>query len=144
MPSFSLGDSESGKVVVTVCNYERSVTGDYYDDNWLSVRVKVSAGAFSGKFDAAFLTGDFVDFREQLVSLYDSLKGEANFATLEEQLSIRVVGNGRGGLSISGEAIDQPGVGNKLIFEFALDQTSLVSLLGELNEIISLFPVRDV
>ena len=144
MPSFSLGSSESEKVAVSVRNYERSVTGDYHDDNWLSVRVEVGAGAFSGEFDAAFLTEDFVGFREQLVALYDSLKGEAIFATLEEQLSIRVVGDGCGGLTVTGEALDQPGIGNKLAFEFALDQTSLVPILRELDEIIALFPIRGV
>lgn len=142
MPSFSLGSSETEKVAVTVRNYERAATGDYHDDNWLSVRVEVSAGAFSGKFDAAFLTVDFVGFREQLGALYDSLKGEANFATLEEQLSIRVVGNGRGGLTVTGEALDQPGIGNKLAFAFAFDQTSLAPVLRELDEITSSFPIR--
>lgn len=142
MSSFSLGGSDREKVLVTVRNYERAVTGEYYDDNWLSVVVEVSAGAFSGKFDAAFLTQDFVGFRDQLSVLYDSLKGEANFTTLEDQLSIRVAGNGRGGLTVTGEALDQPGNGNKLVFEFALDQTSLVPVLRELNEIVSLFPVR--
>ena len=142
MPSFSLGSSDREKVVVTVRGYERAPTGEYYDDNWLTVVVEVSAGAFSGKFDAAFLTQDFVSFRDQLRGLYDSLKGEANFTTLEDQLSIRVSGNGRGGLVVAGEALDQPGVESKLLFEFALDQTSLLPALRELNEIVFLFPVR--
>ena len=142
MPSFSLSSSETEKVAVSVRNYERDTTGDYHDDNWLSVRVEVRAGAFSGKFDAAFLTEDFIGFREQLGALYDSLKGDANFVTLEEQLSIRVVGNGRGGLTVAGEALDQPGIGNKLAFVFALDQTSLSLALRELDEITSLFPIR--
>lgn len=144
MSFFSLGNSDRGKVAVTVRGYERAASGDHYDDNWLSVVVEVNAGGFSGKLDAAFLTEDFVGFRDQLVVLYDSLKGEANFATLEGQLSIRVTGNGRGGLVVSGEALDQPGLGNKMLFEFALDQTSLLPMLRELNEIVSLFPVRGV
>lgn len=142
MTSFSLGNSETEKVTVSVLNYECALTGDFYDDNWLSVRVDVSTGAFSGEFDAAFLTEDFVGFREQMVALYDSLMGEAIFATLEGQLSLRVTGDGRGGITVTGEALDQPGIGNRLAFAFALDQTSLVGTLRGLNEIISLFPIR--
>jgi hypothetical protein len=108
MSSFSPGSSDREKVVVTVRGYERAPTGEYYDDNWFTVVVEVSAGAFSERFDAAFLTQDFVSFRDQLRGLYDSLKGEANFTTLEDQLSIRVAGNGRGGLVVAGEALDQP------------------------------------
>ncbi len=143
MASFTLGSSNREKVAVMVGGYERAVTGNYHDDNWLSVVVEVRSGAFSGKFDAAFLTEDFVGFRDKLVVLYDSLKGEVNFTTLEEQLSIRVVGNGHGGLTVSGEAVDQPGICNKLVFEFALDQTALLPVIREVNEIISLFPVRS-
>lgn len=144
MHSFSLGGSDREKVIVTVVGYERAVTGDYHDDNWVAVVVEVVAGAFSGKFNAAFLTVDFVSFLAQLRDLYDSLKGEAIFSTLEEQLSIRVTGNGRGGIVVEGEALDQPGIGNKLVFELVLDQTNLLPALRELDEIVSLFPVRGV
>jgi len=142
MHSFSLGGSGREKIIVTVHGYERAPIGDYHDDNWLAVVVQVNAGALSGKFDAAFLTEDFVSFLAQLRDLYDSLKGEAIFSTLEEQLTIRVAGDGRGGVSVAGEALDQPGIGNKLVFKLAMDQTNLLPALRELDEIVSRFPVR--
>jgi hypothetical protein len=142
MLSFSLGGSDCEKILLTVHGYERALTGDYHDDNWLTVAVQINAGAFSGKFDAAFLTNDFVSFLAQLRGLYDSLKGEANFSTLEEQLSVRVTGNGHGSIVVEGEAIDQPGIGNKLVFKLAMDQTNLLPALSELDEIVSRFPIR--
>lgn len=142
MSSFSISGSDREKLVVTVRGYERAVSGEYHDDNWLSVVVELGAGAFSAKFDAAFLTEDFVRFRDQLSVLRDSLKGEARFTTLEEQLSIRVAGNGRGGVTISGEAFDRPGGGHKLVFEYSLDQTILPPVLRDLDELVSRFPVR--
>jgi len=126
-----------------VHGYERAVTGDYHDDNWLTAVVEIKAGAFNGKFGATFLTAELIDFRDQLTQVYDTLKGEAVFSTLEEQLSICVTGNGRGDLEARGAALDQPGIGNKLEFHFSSDQTHLVKTLGELNETIAKFPVRS-
>jgi hypothetical protein len=140
--SFSLGGSEHEQVVVTVHGYERSLTGEYSDDNWLSVAVEVSAGAFSGNFSAAFVTEDFVRFRLSLQQLYESLKGESEFFTLEEQLSLKLVGNGRGDIQVLGIAVDRAGDGNTLHFSLALDQTHLAATLGGLNAIVSEFPVR--
>lgn len=142
MVSFSLGLSEVEHVLVTVRNYERGVSGEYYDDNWVAVEVSVSAGAFSGQFNAAFLTKDFVQFHAALQSLYETLKGEAVFSTLEEQLSLKVVGNGRGHIEVEGVALDQAGVGNELRFRFELDQTYLLETIRGLNEVITAFPIR--
>lgn len=142
MASFSLGDSERERIVVTVHGYERAVTGEYYDDNWISVEVGVSAGAFSGRFAAAFLIEDFVRFRAALQLLFDSLKGEAIFSALEKQLFLRVVGNDRGGVEVTGIAVDRPGDGNKIEFHLFLDQTYLGATLKELNDLVSSFLVR--
>ncbi len=144
MSSFALISSPSEKLNITVQGYERPTSGEYFDDNWLIVNVEVCAGAFRGKFSATFLTHEFVDFREQLQELYDSLNGEAVFSTLEEQLSIHISGNGLGGIVLRGRASDQAGIGNKLEFEFNLDQTYLVPALRDLNELICLFPVRSL
>jgi hypothetical protein len=89
--------------------YERAPVGEYYDDNWVRAEVFVSVGAFKGKYTAAFLTSDFVGFREELQVLHQSLSGQATFSTLEEQLSLKLSGNGRGGISLAGVAVDAPG-----------------------------------
>jgi len=86
MPGFSIGGTERERVAVEVASYERSVTGDYHDDNWLYVTVTVSVGAFDGTFPATFLTEEFLVFRNQLKTLYETLHGEAKFQTMEDQL----------------------------------------------------------
>ena len=142
MSSFAIDGSDRERIAVTVRGYERAVSGEYHDDNWLAVVVEVNAGAFSAKYDAAFLTEDFVRFRAQLGVLYATLNGEARFTPLEEQLAIRVSGNGRGGLTVGGEAADRPGSGNKLAFAFSTDQTRLPPVLRDLDAILVAFPVR--
>jgi hypothetical protein len=143
MASFSIGTSKAESVRVTVNNYERAITGEYYDDNWVAAEVSISVGAFSGHFSAAFLTPDFVQFRSTLQSLCETLKGEAVFSTLEEQLSIKLTVDDIGHLEVQGVAIDHPGMGNELKFTFDLDQTYLPKIMSDLDEIITLFPIRS-
>lgn len=142
MASFSFGGEEAERVEVQVHGYERGPTGDYYDDNWVRVSVRVSVGAFSGSFDATFLAPEFVEFREGLSLLYESLKGVARFSTLEQQLSLELTGDGRGHIALKGLAIDAAGIGNRLEFVLALNQGHLSSALKGLDEIIGSFPVR--
>lgn len=143
MASFSLGRSKKEQVVVTVYGYERSVTGEYFDDNWVSVEVSVSAGAFSGRYQAAFLTEDFVRFQSSLQPLFETLTGQAEFTTLEEQLTFKVAAVSRGNIEVNGIALDQAGIGNKIQFHFEFDQTHLAETLRDLNEIIASFPIRS-
>jgi len=140
--AFSLGESKHERVEVTVSGYERQPSGDYHDDNWLTVEVSLVVGGFRGRFQASFLTAELTEFRDQLVALNKSLKGEAKLATMETQLLLSLTGNGRGGISLKGEAWDQPGIGNRLAFGFNLDQTHLANTLRELDAVIERFPVR--
>ena len=140
--AFSLGESKHERVEVTVSGYERQPSGDYHDDNWLTVKVSLAVGGFSGRFQASFLTAELMEFRDQLAALYKGLNGEAKLVTMETQLQLTLTGNGRGGISLKGEAWDRPGIGNRLVFGLDLDQTHLATTLGELDAVIERFPVR--
>ena len=142
MNACAIGQSERDRIEVEVLGYERPRSGDYHDDNWLHVLVSVTAGAFAGAFNAAFLTEELVVFRGELARLYQSLSGEATFSTLEEQLHLRVSGNGRGEIRVVGSATDMAGTGNRLEFHFELDQTHLASSFSGLNEVIDTYPIR--
>ena len=83
---FSLGQSEHERIELEVLRYERAAVGEYYDDNWLTSQIGVRAGRFRGKVDAAVLTGELASFLTSLRPLYDTLRGTAEFSTMEEQL----------------------------------------------------------
>jgi hypothetical protein len=142
MKSIAFGAEEYERVEITIFGYERAASGDYHDDNWLSVEVSVNCGAFHGKFPAAFLTRELESFHAQLTLLYQTLTGSARFETLEGQLELEATGNGLGRIKISGEARDQAGIGNKLIFEIGIDQTQLQTSVQSLAAAMSVFPVR--
>jgi len=136
------GGSKHERLEITVTGYERSASGDYHDDNWLLVGISVAAGAFLGSFDATFQTSELSSLCSGLSTLYETLNGRVRFETLEDQLSLEFIGNGRGSIELRGEATDQPGIGNKLIFTVAFDQTQLHRSLHALKAALSAFPVR--
>ena len=142
MQSLAFGGEQYERLEIAVLGYERPAAGDFSDDNWLRVKVAIHCGAFQGEFLATFLTSDFESFREQLSSLYETLKGEAEFQTIEEQLSFSITGNGMGHMLLRGSALDQAGIGNRLAFTLNLDQSQLYSSLQSLGAIISAYPVR--
>ena len=140
--TFAFGQSEHERVSVEVLSYERPVTGEHYDDNWLVVAISVLAGGFSGRARASILTDELVSFAEQLHPLCETLNGTAEFSTLEGQLSLKLLGDGRGHINLTGEVLDRAGLGNALSFSFEFDQTLLQRSIHELDSVIRAFPVR--
>lgn len=140
--TFSFGQSQHERVEVDVLRYERSPVGEYYDDNWLTVQIRVCVGGFRANVGATVLTGELVAFLNQIRPLYDTLRGAAKFETLENQLLLRMEGNGNGHIELAGEVTDQPGIGNRLQFTLQFDQSQLGAALRELERVIAEFPVR--
>jgi len=139
---FSFGESQHERIEVDVLRYERSPVGDYHDDNWLTAKVRVAAGGFRGAVDAAILTEELARFLDSLRPLYQSLRGTAQFTTLEEQLRMVLSGDGKGRIELVGEVADQPGIGNRLHFALHFDQSQLAASIRDLESVISQFPVR--
>lgn len=139
---FEVGVSDSEKLKIKIIGYEREATGEYYDDNWLSVKVGLSFGGFQGAFGAAFLTRDFHSFLPQLEQLHKSLKGTIKFETLEQQLEFTLTGDGKGNIELAGEAMDEAGPANILRFYSSFDQTYLSSSISQLTKLCGKFPER--
>jgi hypothetical protein len=112
------------------------------DANWISGNVSVQAGAFSGNFKMEFETTDFPSFKIQLEKLYEKLNGFAVFYTIENQVEIKISGDGNGHLNAACEVVDFPGYGNKLNFEIDFDQTHLPKIIAQLLQIMNKYPVR--
>jgi len=142
--TFSFGQSQHERLEVDVLRYERSPVGEYHDDNWLTVQVRVCIGGFRGTVDAAIVADELAAFLGQLRPLYDTLRGTAEFVTLEGQLLLRLTGDGKGHIELVGEVADQPGIGNRLHFTLQFDQSQLGSSIHDLERVTSEFPVRAV
>ncbi len=140
---FSFGQSEHERIEVDVDGYLGPASGNFYDDNWLEADICVCAGGFRGKVNASILTGELAAFLLQLRSLYEKLAGSAQFRTMEKQLSLDLVGDGKGHIELRGEVIDQSGIGNRLLFTLEFDQSQLGASIRELEQVTSQFPVRS-
>jgi hypothetical protein len=139
---FSFGKHSSEHIEIDVLRYEREPIGDYHDDNWLKIKILVVAGGFQGKVAASIMTKELNEFLKSLRVLYKTLQGDAVFKTLEDQLDLKLCGNGKGHVQLIGKILDQAGVGNCLNFKFILDQTELVGSISDLEQVVNTFPVR--
>jgi hypothetical protein len=130
MLAFCLGEADHERVAVRIESIH-----PHNPDHWVSVHVSVRAGGFSGEFSADFTASEILAFRDEMRALYESLHGTAKFNTLEGQLDLTLTGNGRGGIAVAGTCMDRAGIGNRLGFSLALDQTYLAQTLRQLDEV---------
>jgi hypothetical protein len=142
MNTFRIGGSSAEFVDVEIVGRSAPDATDYWDGNWLVSRVTVAAGGFSGAFDAFFRVDEIQGFRDELSHLRQTLRGQAAFAPMEEQLTLRLEGDGKGHITVVGHARDVAGTGNILKFELALDQTYLGTLIGSIDDVLAAYPVR--
>ena len=140
---FSFGHSEQERIEVDVQGYERAPSGEYWDDNWLNIEVRVRVGGFQGKATASIITSELAKFASELRPHYETLSGVAEFATLEQQLSLRLSGDGNGHIELRGEVVDGAGMKNRLHFTLQFDQSELKASIHEIDKVISLFPSRS-
>jgi hypothetical protein len=75
-------------------------------------------------------------------ALYDDLKTPAQLEPMEEQLVLRLEGDGRGHIHCRGDARGVARNGNLLRFELQLDQTQLFATMVQLSELLNRYPVR--
>jgi hypothetical protein len=136
-----LGKSTSEHLCIEVLRRTHPRATDYWDGNWLSAHVRVRVGGFDGRANGDLRAEELVAFREQLARLHMTLTGEAVFQTMEEWLSVRLIGDGRGHIEAKAILRDAPGIGNRLDFTLALDQTDLPTALNALDGMCAVFPV---
>jgi hypothetical protein len=142
--SFQLGNGTE-HVAVEVLAREHPDQSDYWDGNWLTARVDVACGPWSGKFQAALRAEEFVHFRDQLHLLDgDREAPPAEFESMEPWLRFTVERSDKQGhVQVSGRAQTEPFFDSHNIFYFVLelDETLIAATLDELGDLIKDFPV---
>jgi hypothetical protein len=103
MPEFLVG-SAIEHIRVEVQRRERPLANDYWDGNWVVARVDVRVPPWSGSYEAALRTEEFVRFREALESMHRDLAGVATFEPMEPWLELKLEIDTTGHVSVYGEA----------------------------------------
>jgi hypothetical protein len=140
---FAIRESETEFIAVDVLGYEREPVGEYYDDNWLRIKIQVAGSGFRGSASAAILTEDLAQFTSQLHPLYEKIGGTAKFSTMEGQLELNLTCDKVGRVALTGFVKERPGFGFRLDFAFQLDQSHLKTTLAQLDAVTENFPIRQ-
>ena len=121
-----VGGERSEFLALTLLGRSHADARDYWDGNWVRVSVEVIAGGFRGEVGGDLRAEELASFHGEITRLAESVVGEARFTTMEDWLSIVLAGDRRGGVELSCEVRDQPGIGNALArSSWRLDQTYL-------------------
>jgi hypothetical protein len=136
-----IGGEQAEYLAIHLLGRSHPARQDYWDGNWLRAQVEVAAGGFRGLVIGDLRADEFARFHEQFSRLQESLRGTAEFVTMEGWLSIRVIGDGRGHMSFECEVRDEPGIGNTLSCEFECDQTFVPPILAQVRKALERFPV---
>lgn len=128
----TFGHSEHERMVISIPESRPKDSNDPSDD-WLSANVDVLAGGFKGHVSLYLRVSDFDRFLPQARNLYETLKGEARFGTMEGQIEFVLKGDGKGHITLSAELIDKLGTRNTLSFNLEFDQTLLRHSISEIE-----------
>jgi len=132
MPFFSIGFPEKERLEVTLLEVPANPKTEGYD--WTKALVQIEVGGFKGEVEIYMCVSDMIRFKEQLEPVYQNLKGEAEFKTIEGQLYIRIEADKLGHIQVNGHLLDDLGSGNRLEFEIRYDQTLLWHTISEIDE----------
>ena len=113
-----------------------------WDRNWIESHIEISAAPFHGKYRASLMTVDFEKFKRELRRVYKDLSGVTAFNCLEDDIEIKIKGDGLGHFAATCTGKDTTNIhGSKLSFHLDFDQTQIPELINQLDEITKAFPI---
>ena len=137
-----LGDPRSEHVRLTVLGRERPASADYDDDNWLIGRVALAVSGFRADYPASLRSDDFDQLRRVLRSIRNPGSDSSNWEPMEPWIELAFE-TGGDIIEVRGVASEQIGYGNSLRFSMPLSVVSIDRALGDLDELLTIFPVPE-
>ena len=110
-----------------------TLPSSYSTEGWAQASVEIAVHRFRGEISPWVEAIDFELFTKQLRSLYESLRGEAEFTPTEQQFTMKLVASTGGHIQVTGEAWSLATYENKLSFVLELDQSYLLAPLRVLE-----------
>lgn len=103
-------------------------------EGWCAANVEIAVPSFHGWIEIYLDAFAVNNFAGQLTNMYDSLQGTASLMPLEEQFTLTLHAKTSGHIHAEGTAWSQATCGNKLVFQFELDQSFLPQVLLQLQD----------
>jgi hypothetical protein len=123
-------------------NWEFPASDDYWDANWINIHARVEA--HGARVDAAgpLLTSvELRSLRDQLLALNHDLKGTAELACIEPNLSATLSCDVLGHIEVVVQ-ITPDHLTQAHRFDFTIDQSYLGPVITGCNRVLERFPVR--
>ena len=114
-----------------------------WEGDWVKTAIRVEIPGYSANFLADLRTEEFKGFRDQLTVMNQELKGTASLISIENVIEAKAVMDSLGGIYWEVSTRYPISTGAVLTFDFDSDQSYLNKLIGELNEVLSKFPVLE-
>src|SRR5689334_1762525 len=113
-PDLLLGHLSSDHVAIWVQSRPYQDLTNHWDANWLVTPISVRAGAFAARIPAGLRSDELHRFRIGLEAIDELSSREATLESLEDWIRLKVDMASVGSLTITGEVVDEPGMGNRL------------------------------
>ena len=136
-----IGDTDRQYVLIRPLCRRHPDLFDYQAGNWIDCEIEIAAGAFRGRFQTDLRSEEFHAFLQEAEALSRSLEGAASFATVEGGIAVALTGDGHGQLRVRGEAVAAADAGNRLLFDFVIEQTCLSDICQSLAYLLAAYPV---
>lgn len=117
MARIVIGNSDSEQVIIELVGPRV--------EQWTVAHVEVACGVWRGAFECEFYDDELHRFGEEIQQLYRALNGTAGLIPIEPNLELKLTGDGKGHIAVTGRAVAEFRTSTYLIFEFSLDQTQL-------------------
>ena len=106
------------------------------NDEWLICLANFHYDGFEARFKFSTMLGDFCTFSDQLGTFYSILRGQAEFRSIEDNVSFKLSTDGLGHVDISGY-LRHNKYEVQISFLIHSDQTFLPELINECKQICS-------
>ncbi len=131
-----------GGLHIETINRQFSDSYDFWDGNWLNVKVECVAPGSKITVQGSILRIDELEsWKSECQVLYKSLKGTADLKTLEPNLNVHISAESGGHIKVEVD-ITPDHLNQKHLISFDLDQSFLPSLINQIDKIIETFPIR--
>ena len=132
-------------LTVTPLRYQFDTWDNFYDANWLIVRIALKTAGVSAEFeDPCLMTRDLLRFADEISDLLAHEADTAKLEPLEPELRIVIRCADDLGHFIAAVDISPPPPVQSIRLAFDIDRTDVAGVSQALRTTLAAFPVRDL
>ncbi len=116
-------------------NLSIEILGQEHDIEWLEGALDFNLKGFKSQFKFSLILGEFIAFFEELKKFNSTLKGEAMFSNIEDNIKLIFSTDGIGHVTIDG-ILNDPTHSVRTSFLIESNQTFLPALINQVDQIV--------